>query len=509
VSSMDQNLAGGLLDSVATLLPDGLLVVDRNYSIVLWNAAMERTSGLRSTDLLGKQVFAVFPFLVDTGEDQVLRDVLEGRSASSRDRPFRFESTRRSGFYDAHYTPWRGKSNEILGCLAVIRDITDAKASSLQFRETELRFKSMADVAPVLLWMSGLDGLCTFFNQTWLEFTGRSMEEEWGVGWAEGVHFEDFQRCMDTYAKAFNERAIFEMEYRLRRHDGAYRWILDRGRPRHLPDGTFAGFIGSCVDITELKHLESDLRRAVRGRDEFLSIASHELRTPIAALRLHLENLCRTIEKTADIRDELRSRLDRHAHGSLDKTTYLTTMVNTLLDVSLLSDGRLRIEREPFDLAGVVRSVVERFGDAAAHAQCTLRVAIEHDLVGRWDRVRVEQVVTNLLSNALKYGAGQPVDITASRVGEGDGVRLVVTDHGIGIKREDQPFVFDRFSRFVSARNYGGFGLGLWISREIVAAHGGRIELDSTPGAGASFAVVLPGARDQRSDRPAVATRGA
>lgn len=505
MSSTDQ-CSTALLESVAALLPDGLLVVDRNLSIVVWNAAMERTSGIRSCDLVGKQVFAVFPFLVETGEDQVLRDVLEGRSASSRDRPFRFESTRKSGFYDAHYAPWRGPNGEILGCISVMRDITEAKAASLQIRETELRFKSMADVAPVLLWMSGLDGLCTFFNQTWLDFTGRSMEEEWGVGWAEGVHFEDFQRCMDTYAKAFNERAIFEMEYRLRRHDGAYRWILDRGRPRYLPDGTFTGFIGSCVDITELKQLESDLRRALRGRDEFLAIASHELRTPIAALRLHLENLCRTIEKTSELRDELRGRLDRHGRGALEKSNYLTTMVNTLLDVSLLSDGGLRIEREPFDLAGVVRSVVERFGDAAADAACDLRLSIEHELVGKWDRMRVEQVVTNLLSNALKYGAGQPVDVAASRSSEG--VRLVVTDHGIGIKAEDQAHVFDRFSRFVSARNYGGFGLGLWISREIVVAHGGRIELQSTPGAGASFTVVLPAVRERRSDRPALTHQG-
>ena len=96
----------------------------------------------------------------------------------------------------------------------------------------------MADASPVLLWMSGTDGLCTFFNQTWLDFTGRTLEEEWGVGWAEGVHFEDFQRCMDTYMDAFNERRVFEMEYRLRRADGEYRWILDRGTPRYTPDGT-------------------------------------------------------------------------------------------------------------------------------------------------------------------------------------------------------------------------------------------------------------------------------
>ena len=312
---MDPSLATGLLESVATLLSDGLLVVDPDYSIVLWNGAIERTSGLLSKDLLGKHLFSVFPFLVETGEDQVLRDALEGRSASSKDRPFRFESTRRSGFFDAHYTPWRGKAGEILGCVAVIRDITESKRASLQARETELRFKSMADVAPVVLWMSGPDGFCTFFNQTWLDFTGRSMQEEWGVGWAEGVHFEDFQRCMDTYAKAFNERAIIEMEYRLRRHDGAYRWTRSRASP-----------LSPRRNVRWLHRLlrrhhgaEAARERAAPGRArprrlplDRLARAPHADRGASSPPR----KSCRTIEKTSDLRDELRSRLDRHAHGS-------------------------------------------------------------------------------------------------------------------------------------------------------------------------------------------------
>jgi len=158
-----------------------------------------------------------------------------------------------------------------------------------QIRETETRFRNMADAAPVLLWMSRTDGLCTFFNQTWLDFTGRTLEEEWGVGWAEGVHFEDFQRCIDTYTDAFNRRELFEMEYRLRRRDGEYRWILDRGTPRYTPDGTFAGYIGSCVDITERKQMEVELRKAVKVRDELPAMASLELRTPLPPLKMRGE----------------------------------------------------------------------------------------------------------------------------------------------------------------------------------------------------------------------------
>src|SRR5262249_4426073 len=145
------------------------------------------------------------------------------------------------------------------------------------------------DASPVMLWVAGVDALCTFFNQTWLDFTGRRVEEELGVGWAESVHHEDLQRVMDTYLGAFNERRPFTMEYRLRRRCGDYRWILDRGVPRFSPDGLFAGYIGSCVDVTEVKDREASLHDAVRRRDEFLSIASHELRTPLTTLRLQVQ----------------------------------------------------------------------------------------------------------------------------------------------------------------------------------------------------------------------------
>ncbi|MBL8473600.1 MAG: PAS domain S-box protein [Rhodocyclaceae bacterium] len=129
--------------------------------------------------------------------------------------------------------------------------------------QPEQLFRNMANSAPVLLWMAGTDGLCSFFNETWLSFTGRSLDQERGVGWAEGVHPEDFETCMDTYMQSFRVRAAFEMIYRLRRHDGTYRWILDRGVPRYLPDGQFAGYIGSCADITDARTQRERLRQVV------------------------------------------------------------------------------------------------------------------------------------------------------------------------------------------------------------------------------------------------------
>jgi PAS domain S-box-containing protein len=466
-----------------------MLVFDRECRALVWNPGMERIFGVSAAEVMGRSVLDALPFLIEHGEEGLLREALDGRHASVLERPFRVEATGRSGLYEAHVSPWRSDAGEVQGGILLVRDVTSGTRAEQQLRETESRFRNMADAAPVLLWMSRTDGLCTFFNQTWLDFTGRSLEEEWGVGWAEGVHFEDFQRCMDGYLAAFGARRRFELEYRLRRRDGEYRWILDRGTPRYSPDGTFAGYIGSCVDITERKQLEVDLRQAVRVRDEFLSMASHELRTPLTTLQLRVESLMRTLE----IRPQeglASGRIARNGAVALQQVLHLGDMVSVLLDVSRIGEGKLALDCEDVDLAALVRRVVARLRQAAADAGCRLDLHSAEEAVGRCDRFRVEQVVTNLLTNAIKYGAGKPVEVALRR--SNGSAQLAVTDHGPGIAREHQRRLFERFARFAPTRHYGGFGLGLWIAREIVQAHGGQIRVDSRPGEGASFVVELP-----------------
>jgi signal transduction histidine kinase len=174
----------------------------------------------------------------------------------------------------------------------------------------------------------------------------------------------------------------------------------------------------------------------------------------------------------------------------------LSRLVTSLLDISRISSGRLDLELEEVDLAEVAREVAARFEDEARRAGCTIRLRADAPLVGRWDRMRLDQVATNLLSNAIKYGAGKPVEVIA----EGDGPRAILTvrDHGIGISEADQRRIFQRFERAVSKRNYGGFGLGLWIVRQIVESLGGVVRVQSAPGGGSLFTVELRrAARDE------------
>lgn len=233
--------------------------------------------------------------------------------------------------------------------------------------------------------------------------------------------------------------------------------------------------------------LYREAQEAVRLRDEFLSIASHELKTPLTTIVLHITAILRGLRKPdAPALDKLAARLsivDQHIHR-------LTALIEELLDVARATSGRLKIDRTETDLSAVVRDAAQRLRPNFAAAGSELVVEVSGPERGMWDPARLDQVITNLLTNALKYGAGKPVTVALKR--EDNRVLIVVEDHGIGIASADQRRIFERFARAVPAQNYGGLGLGLWISKELVEAMGGSIVVESEPGRGSRFTVALP-----------------
>ena len=233
----------------------------------------------------------------------------------------------------------------------------------------------------------------------------------------------------------------------------------------------------------------AQVQEALRERDEFISVAAHELRTPLTALQLKLQGLERGLNAGAPDKSAL-TNVGGRVHGALRQTERLTLLVERLLDVSRIAGGRLELAPERFDLAELVRQVAEDFRDPAAEAGTELRLHGAERLEGCWDRLRMEQVLVNLLSNAVKYGAGRPVSVRLESAGER--IRISVADEGIGIAAEDLGRIFTRFERAAPVRNYGGLGLGLYISRHIVDAHGGHIEVSSQPGQGSTFVIDLP-----------------
>ncbi|HEX3761516.1 MAG TPA: AAA family ATPase [Kofleriaceae bacterium] len=233
--------------------------------------------------------------------------------------------------------------------------------------------------------------------------------------------------------------------------------------------------------------LLAETRRALHLRDEFLRIASHELRTPLASLRLSAQGLLRAAERNRTVSPET---LDRTLHRVLGNTIRLEQLTSELLDVTRIEQGRLQLNPVEVALDAIVREAVEHIEADLHAAGSPVSIACAAPVIGRWDPSRLDQVVTNLLTNAAKFGAGKPIEIRIERLG--GAARLAITDHGIGIDPARRPYVFDRFERAVPSSRYGGLGLGLYIARSIVVAHGGTITVDSEPGAGSTFTVILP-----------------
>ncbi|WP_434046030.1 MULTISPECIES: sensor histidine kinase [Sorangium] len=234
----------------------------------------------------------------------------------------------------------------------------------------------------------------------------------------------------------------------------------------------------------ENARLYREAQRAIRVRDDFLSVASHELRTPVTSLRLGLQSMLRRNDLAPE------EHLTRALHRMDRQVQRLVRLIDDLLDVSQLHTGRLELHVEPVDLADAVGDVVERLGARIAQSGSTVSVRAEPSIVGSWDRSRLEQVISNLLDNALKFGAGAPIEIAVAR--RNGKAELVVQDHGIGIPAERLPHVFERFERAVSSRHFGGLGLGLHVVKSIVEALGGAARADSRPGEGARITVELP-----------------
>jgi signal transduction histidine kinase len=238
----------------------------------------------------------------------------------------------------------------------------------------------------------------------------------------------------------------------------------------------------------------SELRAALAARDEFLSVASHELRTPLTALDLQLQVINRTIAKEplSAIGEKLRIRLD----VAVRQVGRLTLLIEGLLNVSHIEADRFGVSLEEVDLVRSIRDVVERFEEQASKLGSVISLHLPESARGSWDPARIDQALTNLISNALKYGSGKPIEITL--VASDARVELRVVDQGIGVAPKDARRIFERYERAVSAKHYGGLGLGLYIARQIVTAHGGTIRVESQPEGGASFIVELP----RRSPEP-------
>lgn len=346
-------------------------------------------------------------------------------------------------------------------------------------------FRLLAERAPAMAWRAGPDGRRDWFNEAWLAFTGRSLEQEAGEGWAEGLHPDDRARCVEALRTHAARREPFELEYRLRRRDGAYRWVCERGAPFD-EGGRFAGFAGGGVDVDER-------RRADEAKAAFLSTMAHELRTPLTPLRAHVYQIRRAIVRGEPPSEDQARRLEAQIER-------LITLVDHLGEAGRIGAGKpLVLEEEPFDLAAVVRDAVESERERLARRrephptyELALR-GVDRPLVVRGDRARLGRALKHLLDNALKFSPeGGSIEVVLAMSGEG--VRLEVRDEGLGVPSAEIGRLGRPYLRASNAPTgaYGGVGLGLAMAREIAVAHGGRLDLAPGGARGATATIVLP-----------------
>lgn len=357
----------------------------------------------------------------------------------------------------------------------------------------ELYLKIFEDF-PALIWRARLDKLCDYFNRTWLEFTGRTMEQEFGNGWAEGIHPDDFDFCLQTFVTAFDKRESFLMEYRMKNKFGEYRWIRDFGRPFYDLDNSFLGYIGSCYDITEIKQNEliinqknNELEKLNTDKDLFMSILAHDLKGPFNSILGYLELLTENIH-TCDIND---------IESQLSIINNSAQSVYNLLEAILLwinsESGKLPFEPQILNIKNIYFDILETLKPYANTKAISIEYLGEENFTVFADPNMFKTILRNLVSNSIKFtNKGGQITINTQK-SESD-IIISISDNGIGISVELQSKLFNISQIHTSkgTADEGGTGLGLLLCKEFVNKNGGEIWVESELGKGSTFKFTVP-----------------
>jgi PAS domain S-box-containing protein len=469
-----------LLAAIVDCSDDAIISKNLDGIITSWNKSAERIFGYSPEEAIGQHISLIIPPERHAEESDILDHLRRG------DRVDHFHTVRRrkdGSLLDASLTisPVRDTSGRVIGASKVARDITTQMRAERSLRESEQRFRMITDASPIMVWMSGTDKLCYYFNKGWLDFVGRTLEQESGNGWAENVHTEDFDRCLQIYVSNFDARRPFEMEYRMRHRTGQFRWILDRGVPRYAPDGTFEGYVGACLDIHDQKEaaekvrIADDMTRLMKAQDEERRRIARELHDSagqtLTVVGMSLARLLHQAESSAPELAREGKKIEtmvQQLHREIRTTSYL--LHPPLLDETGLASA----------LKWYVEGLAER-----SHVAITLDVA---DNVGRLPNdmeLAIFRLVQECLTNIHRHSGSKTAFIRVVR--EEETVRTEVQDHGKGISPE----------RLLEIQSHGS-GVGLRGIRERIRQFHGEMKIESN-GSGTSVIVRIPMPKEARS----------
>jgi PAS domain S-box-containing protein len=399
---------------------------------------------------------------------------------------------------EVHWLMTRGiptfdQSGKVLTLRGIALDITAQKKSAEMIKHSEERLRLAAESTGVGLWELDLKTGQAWRNESHDKVFGHDkLLPEWSFEvFLSYVHPDDREWVKQSMVTAMETNSSFKIQCRIIWQDGSLHWMEAGGKVARLDDGSFSQkMVGTNLEITDKIQAQKNLEASLRTRDEFLSIASHELKTPLTSLKLISQLQRRAAEKN-DPKAFDPQVLNDFFLQTEKQVNRLNRLVDDMLDVSRIRSGKLKIELETFDLCSLIAEVLDRFSGQFKEAGYELpETALCETAVGKWDRLRLDQVLSNLLTNAIRYGNKKPIRVSTKS--DDSMVRLIVEDQGIGISPWDQKIIFDRFERAVDYSEESGLGLGLFITQQIVIAHYGKIWVESEPTKGSRFIVELP-----------------
>ncbi|WP_214225083.1 ATP-binding protein [Pedobacter sp. B4-66] len=380
-------------------------------------------------------------------------------------------------YYNTNGNPYR-----ILGSLLDITEEKKSLAQQLKLKKalaaSEHLLKKITSASPACLFMCNENGAITYVNQTWVNWTGLSYDENMLSGWLDAVYIEDRKTAITRFLDTLTTHTLYGIEFRINHVDGTLHWCVASGQPQYRSDGSFSGYIGSCIDITLQKELQQQ-------KDAFIGIASHELKTPVTSIKAYTQVMQKMLLKKGEM---VEARMMRKMDGQLDR---LTSLINDLLDVTKINSGKLQFNAQEFNLELLIRDLIEDLQ----------RTTETHRLIEKYsptgivfaDKERIGQVVTNLITNAIKYSPNANEIIISTSLKDQE-VTVRVEDFGIGISIDDQNKVFEQFYRANGEmqHTFAGLGLGLYISSEIIKREGGKIWVESIKDKGSTFCFCIP-----------------
>ena len=356
---------------------------------------------------------------------------------------------------------------------------------------SEKNFRQLADLMPQMVWTTKHDGLIDYFNSQWIEYTGFSACNN-DEGWMSVLHDDDVEAWRETFNHSIKSGNLYQVEFRFkdRKNTGSHRWFLCRSLPVKDSDGNIIRWIGTCTDINDAKRKQEELQQSEQRRADFIKMVSHELKTPVTSIKGYVQLLMMILkeEKIELFHSDINNSLFRIDH----QVSRLTRLITEMLDLGRIEAGKMELKNELFNLSELVSEAVEDI--VLTNPKHTVNFYPEFVCNIYGDRGRIEQVVINLVTNAIKYSAnGDTIDVRI-REAKNNLVEVSIKDYGIGIDKQEHEKIFERFYRVNGKveETYSGFGIGLFLANEIIDRHNGFMNIESEKGKGAVFTFTLP-----------------